>query len=207
MLMNLLVRQIRVCSCAIAIAALLFAGCGKDEPEPVANTPIPAPTATPEAVEQAGQDAEDAGWTTEQIQKMAEEEMAKLKAEQGKATAVPKAQAVQPAAAAPSAAKAKTYKELIVGKWELTENNATVTVEFSSDGTLSVSVKAQERDVTMSGSYKWESSNSLSMTMKMELPDGQTSEQSRTMTVDSLDENSLTMTGDNDTKTLTRVTD
>ena len=206
MLMSLPVRQIRVCSCAIAVAALLCAACGRDEPEPVASTPTPAPTAIPKAVEAAEEAEELAALTAEEMQKIVDEETAKWKAEQAKATAAPNAQAAGPTAAAPSAPKAKTYKELIIGKWELAENNNSVTFEFSSDGTLTVSSSAEGREMTITGSYKWESANTLAMTMKMER-NGQTSEKSKTLTVDSLDDSSLTMTADGQAKTLTRVKD
>ena len=200
MLMSLPVRQIRVCSCAIAVAALLCAACGRDKPEPVANTPTPVPTATPEAAEEV---EEVAALTAEEMQKIVDEETAKWKAERAKATPVPRAQPAGPTVAAPREAKGKTYKELIIGKWQVTDANSTMTIEFNSDGTLTGTEKRGEREHTMAGSYRWESANTLVLTMKG--PDGQTHEV--TQTVDSLDEDSLTITEDGHTGTLTRVTD
>ena len=82
-----------------------------------------------------------------------------------------------------------------------------MTFEFGSDGTLTASMKAGDRERTMTGSYKWESSNTLSVTMKRERPDGQTKEETGTLTVDSLDANSLTMTKGSQPQTFTRVKD
>ena len=200
MLMNLLDRQIRVCSCAMAVAALLCAGCGRDEPKPIANTPTPAPTATPEAVEEV---EGSPTLTAEEMQKIVDEETAKWEAEQAKTTTAPQPQAAVPTVAAPREAKGKTYKELIIGKWQVTDANSTMTIEFNSDGTLTGTEKRGEREHTMAGSYRWESANTLVLTMKG--PDGQTHEV--TQTVDSLDEDSLTITEDGHTGTLTRVTD
>ena len=201
--------------CGLSVVILvtaLAAGCGRDEPAPPPPPPPdeaakPPPEPEPEPTE------EPLDWSLfrELLDEYDPQPVAAPKA----APTVAKA----PEPTAPDApqveAKARTYKELIVGKWRITGGgmggDANMTIEFKADGSIDMSGATGGHAPTVT--YKWDSADTFTMTIAMDLPDGSSHEGTVKCTIKSLDESSMTIVGKpegsdrEDERTFTRVTD
>ena len=108
--------------------------------------------------------------------------------------------------------KPKTYRELIIGKWEMSQGGQTITMNFKEDGTIELeSEQMAKMNVSFDITYAWDSDDTFTMSMSMTGPNGQSHSQEVSATVKSLDATSMTLVskhgGHEQEQSYTRVSD
>lgn len=106
----------------------------------------------------------------------------------------------------------KTKKELLIGAWIMEEGGGMGTITFYEDGTIGMDFEPPADQQMpegfempeMSGSYTWTGENTIDLTMDINFG-GQTRSETVSLTIDDISETEITITGDGETRTLTRA--
>ena len=122
------------------------------------------------------------------------------------------AKALEPTEAPPAETvkKARTYKEMIIGQWQLSQGGRTMSMTFKADGTIEIDSEAMAAaQVSLSATYKWDSDDALTINMSIKGPDGNTQSVDQAVRVMSMDDSSMTLVisqgGSDSEQTLSRV--
>ncbi len=188
---------------AIMLVTAVMIGCGKDPPPPA----TPEPPAEPEQaeanaekpVEPESEYSQAHADFTAQLHSLLDAIEAEASAEAAPADAPPTqpmAKAPEPTEAPPAAtaAKTRTYKQMIIGQWQLSQGGRTMSMTFKADGTIEIDSEAMAAaQVSFSATYEWDSDDAFTVSISITGPDGNTNSMEQAARVKSMDDSSMTL--------------